>query len=167
MSSPRDAQVLEEFESQCDVGATRITYLGDVTDQFIDACRALDSWFIQKRLILTMERPEYQLVDEVADLQKELEIKTNHAKCLKQKIREYVSSINTIVNKYIHPLEFRLVGLDLAGAWSAVFVSVLLWWLASVDIIWSGFEVEWAGDGLQWARRRRAPLGGFPCRGSC
>lgn len=37
--------------------------LGDVTDQFIGACRALDSWFIQKRLILTMGRPEYQLAD--------------------------------------------------------------------------------------------------------
>nr|CDS15505.1 expressed conserved protein [Echinococcus granulosus] len=74
---------------------------GDVTDQFIGSCRALDSWFIQKRLILTMKRPECQLADEVADLRKELEAKIDHANCLKQKIREYVSSINTIVTKVI------------------------------------------------------------------
>uniref|UniRef100_A0A5K3FIM4 DHC_N1 domain-containing protein n=1 Tax=Mesocestoides corti TaxID=53468 RepID=A0A5K3FIM4_MESCO len=51
---------------------------GDITNQFIDACRCLDSWFIQKRLILTMKSPELQLV---------------------HKIRGYVSSINTIVEK--------------------------------------------------------------------
>ncbi|VDL34647.1 unnamed protein product [Hymenolepis diminuta] len=112
MAQQKNDDVLEEFERQCDNLLLSLSSMdfssqsnftecrfGDITEKFIDSCRALDAWFIHKRLIINTKCPEYELADELNKLRKELEDKRKYVHYLRWRISAYVSSIDVINKK--------------------------------------------------------------------
>ncbi|VDO00454.1 unnamed protein product [Rodentolepis nana] len=111
MEKPGDG-VLDEFERQCDNLLLSLSSMdfspqsnfaecrfGDVSENFIESCRDLDSWFTCKRFIINTKFPEYELTNEINRLRKELEDKQTYLNYLRGKISAYVSSIDVITEK--------------------------------------------------------------------
>ncbi|KAL7062337.1 hypothetical protein AAHC03_01651 [Spirometra sp. Aus1] len=113
MVQERDALLWKEFERQCDnvfltLSSSDLSSESDFPEcrfgdkvivLLIDTCRALDSWFVKHRLLLSTKAPHLQLSDEISELRRELSLKEKLLADIKEKARRHVAAIETIVEK--------------------------------------------------------------------
>ena len=96
--------VIDEFESAFQSMVTAITNHGtnhihdhdevkttvdQTTQKFIDSARAIESWFLQKRMYLSMNNPEQLMEEDISDIKNEIERKDMMIKRMEGKIANW------------------------------------------------------------------------------
>ncbi|OON18593.1 hypothetical protein X801_05552 [Opisthorchis viverrini] len=73
----------------------------------LEACRDLDSWFVKKRFLLSSQRPDLLLQEELDAMQSETARKEKLIAETKVKLKQYVDSISAIVEQFTSDLSYR------------------------------------------------------------
>lgn len=96
--------VIDEFESAFQSMVTAITNHGtnhihdhdevkttvdQTTQKFIDSARAIESWFLQKRMYLSINNPEQLMEEDICDIRNEIERKDMMIKRMESKIANW------------------------------------------------------------------------------
>ncbi|CAL8102664.1 unnamed protein product [Calicophoron daubneyi] len=101
--------VLSSSSASVDSGASEARH--GINDRhmtaLLDACRALDSWFIKKRFLLSAQCPDFVLREEIEDIRMETARKEKLLGEMRVKIKNYVDAIGSIVDQTTKDLSYR------------------------------------------------------------
>ncbi|TPP55893.1 Mediator complex subunit 28 [Fasciola gigantica] len=121
--SDEDIKVWDEFQNQLDnlfslLASTNASADSDGSEtrfglnerhvtNLLDACRALDSWFIRKRFILASQCSELVAMDELETLRLEIARKEKMIADTKVKLKTYTEAITAILDQTTKDLSYR------------------------------------------------------------
>ncbi|TGZ75893.1 hypothetical protein CRM22_000134 [Opisthorchis felineus] len=119
----KDNQIWTNFESQLDniflvLSSTNASADSDTSESrhgindrhmasLLEACRDLDSWFVKKRFLLSSQRPDLLLQEELDAMHSETARKEKLIAETKVKLKQYADSISAIVEQFTSDLSYR------------------------------------------------------------